>query len=272
MKTKVLTVLILSFSFFINAQKFSGKATYKTSRKTNFKIGGEKSTMSDAQKEEIEARIRKMNQKTYVLEFDKITSTYKQEAKLNAPQPKKGGIAIFGSNSTDIYYKNILTKRFTNKTTIMGKAFLIKDTLPTYNWQLSSEIKHIGKYTCNKATFSKEIEKNSFSFVDGTPTSVKKKVTVNTTAWYTTEVPISNGPSSFYGLPGLILEINDGTTTMVCTEIILNPTDKVKIEEPEKGKEVNQQEYNEISAKKEKELMERFKSKDGKGIEINIQG
>jgi GLPGLI family protein len=171
-----------------------------------------------------------------------------------------------------VYYKNIKEKRFANKTSIMGKSFLIKDSLPNYDWQLSAETKNIGKYTCYKATFSREIDKISVELVNGKLESVKKKAIINTSAWYTPQIPVSNGPSTYYGLPGLILEINDGTTTMVCTEIVINPSDEIKIEEPEKGKVVNQAKYNEISAQKEKEMLERFRSKDGKGIEINIGG
>ncbi|MCG1036090.1 GLPGLI family protein [Polaribacter sargassicola] len=272
MKTKLLTLLILCLSVFVSAQEFIGKAIYKTSRKSNFKIDGAKSNMSESQIKEIEERMRKMNQKTFILEFDKSTSIYKQEAKLNVPQPKKGGITMFGGNSTDVYYKDIKEKKFVNKTNIMGKGFLIKDVLPKYNWQLTAETKHIGNYTCYKATISKEVDKKSMEVVDGKLENVTKKVTVLTTAWYTTQIPVSNGPSTYYGLPGLILEINDGTTTMVCTEIILNPTDEIKIEAPEKGKVVNQEEYNKISAQKEKEMLERFRSRDGKGINITIQG
>ena len=272
MKT-ITTTVAFFFIVMVSAQEFTGKAIYKTNRKSGINIGG-KSTMSDVQKKNIEERMRKMNQKTFILEFDKSTSTYKQEAKLNAPQPKaSGGIMMrISSGGNSIYYKNIKEKRFANKTSIMGKVFLIKDSLPNYDWQLSSETKNIGSYTCYKATLSKEIDKTNVELVDGKLKSVKKKVTINTTAWYTPQVPVNNGPSTFHGLPGLILEINDGTTTMVCTEIILNPSDKNKIEEPEKGKVVNQAKYNEISAQKEKEMLERFRSKDGKGIEINIGG
>lgn len=272
---KIITLSILFTTLFSFAQNFTGKAVYKTSRKSNFKIGGENSTMPEAQKQEIEARLRKMNQKTFILEFDKSTSAYKQEAKLNAPQPKANGLRVVsfgGSTTTDVFYKNIKEKRYTNKTAIMGKAFLIKDSLPIYDWQLSSETKNIGKYTCYKATISKEVDKKSMKIVDGKLDEVITKVTVNTTAWYTPQVPISNGPGTYYGLPGLILEINDGTTTMVCTEIILNPSNKINIEEPEKGKIVDQKEYSKISNQKSKEMLERFRSKDGKGIEINIGG
>jgi GLPGLI family protein len=34
-----------------------------------------------------------------------------------------------------------------------------------------------------------------------------KDVTI--TAWYTPEIPVNQGPENYWGLPGLILEIND---------------------------------------------------------------
>lgn len=95
---------------------------------------------------------------------------------------------------------------------------------------------------------------------------------ITTTAWYTTQISISNGPTFYKGLPGLILEINEGTNTIVCSEIILNPSEKITINEPDKGKVVTQAEYDKISDEKSKEMMERFKSRDGKGIEIRIGG
>ena len=274
MKT-LFTFLTITFAFSINAQEFTGKAIYKTSRKSNFKIGGEKSTISDAQKKEIEARLQKMNQKTYILEFDKSTSIYKEDVKLNAPKPRVGGgmrVLSFSSGDGGLFYKNLKEKRFSNKTEIMGKAFLVKDSLPNYDWQLSSETKNIGRYSCYKATYAREEEKINMSLVNGQPKEVKKKVIVVTTAWYTPQIPISNGPSTFYGLPGLILEINDGTTTIVCTEIVINPSENLKIEEPKKGKIVTQAKYDKITQEKAKEMMERFRSRDGKGIEIHIGG
>ena len=80
-------------------------------------------------------------------------------------------------------------------------------------------------------------------------------------AWYTPQIPVSSGPQSYWGLPGLILEINAGRTTMLCTEIVLNSADTVKIEKPTKGKKVNREEYNKIIEVKTDELKERFKNR-----------
>ncbi|PIX11440.1 MAG: GLPGLI family protein, partial [Flavobacteriaceae bacterium CG_4_8_14_3_um_filter_31_8] len=215
---------------------------------------------------------------TFFLEFDKTTSSYKEEEKLNAPNPQAnvGGmqvISVFGGGgSGSAYFKNLKEKRFVSKTEIMGKTFLIKDSIPNYQWQLTSETKNIGNYTCYKATFSKDVENISMTVENGETKQTKKTETITTTAWYTPQIPISNGPTIYHGLPGLILEINDGKTTIVCTEIVLNPSEKITISEPDKGKIVTQAEYDKIRDEKNKELMQRFQSRDGKGIEIKIGG
>ncbi|WP_226742896.1 GLPGLI family protein [Polaribacter gangjinensis] len=277
MKAHLIAIALLGFILNSVAQDFTGKAIYKTNRKTGFKIGGD-SNLSEAQKQELEERFQKMNQKTFILEFDKSTSSYKEEEKLNAPNPKAnmGGmqvISVFGGGgSGSLYFKNLKEKRFVNKTEIMGKTFLIKDSIPNYEWQLTSETKNIGNYTCYKATFSQEVENISMTVENGETKQTKKTETIITTAWYTPQIPISNGPTIYHGLPGLILEINDGKTTIVCTEIVLNPSEKITISEPDKGKIVTQAEFDKIRDEKNKELMERFQSRDGKGIEIRIGG
>ena len=274
MKFRLLVTLLI-FTISIKAQNFTGKAVYKTSRKTNIKIGGDNSNMSDKMQKQIQDRIRKMSQKTFVLEFDKSTSVYKEDVKLNAPKPAVGGVSVMTFSSGGIggtYYKNLKEKRFANKTEIMGKPFLVKDSLSNYNWELTSETKNIGNYTCYKATFTREVEIINMSLVNDEPKEIAEKKTVVTTAWYTTQVPISNGPSDYQGLPGLILEINDGKTIIVCTEIIMNPSEEIKIIEPKKGKVVTQAKYEKISEEKAKEMMERFKSKNGNGMEIRIGG
>ena len=111
---------------------------------------------------------------------------------------------------------------------------------------------------------------------DGEKEEKKETVTVETVAWYTPQIPISNGPEQFWGLPGLILEVQDGNLTIVCSEIVLNPSEKVEIEEPKKGKKVTQEEFDKIMDDHSKEMMERFrnkrKSNDGNSFSIEIRG
>ena len=107
--------------------------------------------------------------------------------------------------------------------------------------------------------------------VNGESKEETTKKMQTTTAWYTLDIPVSNGPRQYGGLPGLILEINDGNQTIVCTEIVLNPKDKPNIKEPEKGKVVNREKFEEISRKKTKEMMENFQGRGG-GMQIRIGG
>ncbi|UAM98398.1 GLPGLI family protein [Polaribacter litorisediminis] len=277
----IITTLALVFATALSAQNFNGKATYKTSRKSNIRFGDNQKGVTDKMQEELQKRMQKMNQKTFILEFDKTTSMYKEDVKLDDPTPRAGSrkmvvMSFGGSGSADLYYKDIKENRFANKTEIMGKPFLVKDALEKYEWELSSETKSIGTYTCYKATFSKEVENINMSMINGESKETKTTENVTTTAWYTTEVPISNGPADYQGLPGLILEINDGKNLIVCTEIILNPEKTITIEEPTKGKEVSKKKFDKIQKQKNQEMMEKMKGRKGidlgNGINIKMGG
>lgn len=248
----------------------------------NFGNNNGTSTMSDEQIEQIKKRMAKMNQKTYILNFNKSESTYKQDVGLDAPKkPQASGVMVFsigGRGSSGVLYKNTKENRVADKTEIQGKVFLVKDELMKYDWKMTGETKNIGSYTCYKATFEREVTKKNVSVMsfgrggnnDKEDAKEEEEVTetVVTTAWYTPDIPISNGPENYGGLPGLILEINDGTQTIVCTEIVLNPEKKIEISEPKGGKVVNRKKFAEIQRQKTKEMMDRMKSRDG----INLNG
>jgi GLPGLI family protein len=272
-KTFVLSCLISGTMF---AQDFSGRATYKTHRKSSFELDSTTMATNPGIKNQLEAQMRKMFQKTYILDFTKSESMFKQKQELDGPKVPKsnGAIIMIGgmAGGRDVLYKNIKEKRMANKTDLMGKIFLIKDNLVSYDWELTGETKNIGNYTCYKAVFEKEEESIEIKMIDGEVKEEKgmKKRTI--VAWYTPDVPISNGPKNFGGLPGLILEVNDGNETIMCSEIVLNPKEVKEIKEPIKGKIVTRKKFAEISLEKTKEMMNRYRSRDGKGIEIKIGG
>ena len=274
LKTFMLSCLISGSMF---AQDFSGRATYKTHRKSSFELDSTTIAANPGIQEQMEAQMRKMFQKTFTLDFTKSESMYKEEQELDAPKgpSANGGVMVMmmdGNGSSDILYKNISENRMAHKTELMGKVFLIKDNLEAYDWKLTGEAKNIGNYTCYKAVYEKEEEDIQIDMIDG---EVKEeKVTKKRTlvVWYTTDVPVSNGPNNYGGLPGLILEVNDGDLTIVCSEIVLNPKEVKEIKEPIKGKIVTRKKFAEISLEKTKEMMNRYRSRDGKGIEIKIGG
>ncbi|GGC84825.1 GLPGLI family protein [Flavobacterium lutivivi] len=291
---KNLVLIFLFFSTIVFSQKdFQGMAVYesKTSMgEFNDRMKGNKDITPEMQKM-IEERMKKMFEKTFILNFDKSTSIYKEEEKLDAPGQNQGGFrmmtSMMGGGGT--YFKNIKEKKYTVDKEFMGKEFLVKDSLKIYNWQMTGETRQIGGYNCFKAIaivptsasdfrnfrmkktdeekkeeVKAEDKEKKTNFMDGF--EIPKEITI--TAWYTPEIPVSQGPEGYWGLPGLILEINDGKTTILCSKIVLNPKDKVEIKAPTNGKEISQKEYDETVMKKMEELREMGAGQGGRRMEF----
>ena len=265
----VLMVLLISSATY--AQKFQGKAYYFS--KTSVDMdgwGGRK--MTEERKKQMADRMRSMFEKTYILTFDREASTYQEDEVLEAPGGR-GGFGKWGSSfSAGMQYKNVKSKQFLQDQEFFGKQFLISDSLPKLKWKLGAETKQIGQYLCMKATAIKTVDefdwrsmrrksppKDSKVKKDSTNTTtisdeieIPKQIEV--TAWYTPQIPVSQGPGDFWGLPGLILEVNTDKTTILCSKIVMNPQDKDVIEAPEKGEVVSRKEYNDIVTKKMEEM------------------
>ncbi len=273
---KTFAVLIFASTFFAQAQSFQGMATYQSKTNTSEwkdRIQANKDITPDMQKM-IEERMKSMFEKTFVLNFDKSNSIYKEEEKLAAPG-QDGGMRMMSSmmGGGGTFYKDTKTKNYTVDKEFMGKEFLVKDTLPNLKWKMESETKVIGGYNCFKATAVKPVNKSDFrnlrpkddkkddkkkeddkstNFMD----QVEMPKDVMVTAWYTPEIPVAQGPENYWGLPGLILEVSDGKTTILCSKIVMNVKDKAEIKAPKGGKVVTQKEYDEIVVQKMEEMQQ----------------
>jgi GLPGLI family protein len=111
-----------------------------------------------------------------------------------------------------------------------------------------------------KATATSEKQKTTDFMKEG---EIPKEIEV--VAWYSPEIPVSQGPEGYYGLPGLILEVSAGKTTILCSKVVMNVKDKKEIKAPTKGKVVTQKEYDEIVTKKMEEMREMYQSQGGNG-------
>ncbi|MBL7885485.1 MAG: GLPGLI family protein [Flavobacterium sp.] len=296
MKKIIFTVSVLFAFITTNAQKdFQGMAVYESKTSTSdFKarMEGNKDITPEMQKM-IEERMKKMFEKTFILNFDKSASIYKEEEKLETPGQQGGGMRMMTSfmGGGGTYYKNVKDKSYTVDKEFMGKEFLVKDSLKTYNWKMEAETKEIGGYMCYKATTvipasktdfrnfrakkendkkdetkSEENKEKKTSFLD--EIDLPKEITI--TAWYSPEIPINQGPEGYWGLPGLILEVNDGKTTILCSKIVLNAKEKAEIKAPTNGKEVSQAEYDETVTKKMEEMMEMNQGQGRGGMQIRM--
>ena len=273
-----ISVLILFVGSVVFAQDFQGKAIYQT--KTTLDIDFESSGIPADRIKMMQDRMKSQLEKTFELTFDKVASIYKEEAKLDQTAGTgRGGFRIgmmMGGGATGDYYKNTQTKTSAKENEFSGKNFLIKDALKSYEWKMEQETKMIGENMCFKATTVIEVPvRPEFRFGrrnaeqdnedENAEEETPKMEQVIVTAWYALNIPVSHGPSDFWGLPGLILEVSYGNTNIMCTKIVMNPKEKVTISEPTKGKEVSQKEYDEIIAEKMNEMQERFRNERQKG-------
>lgn len=279
---KKIFIAVLGFTTFIaSAQKeFQGMAVYesKTSTSDFAKNFDGNKDITPEMKTQIMERMKKMFEKTFILNFDKSASIYKEEEKLDAPGQNGGArmmASFMGGGGT--YFKNIKEKQYTIDKEVFGKEFLIKDSLPNLKWVLTEETKKIGDYTCFKATAVKEASKSDFRNYRRKDEKKKEETTntekkdekktnffeeidlpkeITVTAWYCPEIPVSQGPDEYWGLPGLIMEVNDGKTVIMCSKLVMNVKEKAEIKAPTGGDKVTQKEFDEIMIKKMKEMSE----------------
>ncbi|MEO1435613.1 MAG: GLPGLI family protein [Bacteroidota bacterium] len=133
-------------------------------------------------------------------------------------------------------YKNLAKNKKHELREFFGKRFIIEDDIDKSAWKIGTDTKEILGYQCTSALLQ-----------DTSGTTI---------AWFTTEIPITNGPGKYSQLPGLILEvnINDGKRTLSVTSIDLKRTKTEEIQKPSKGKVVTQAQFDEIIVKKMKEM------------------
>jgi len=277
----------LLFTSILSAQDFAGIATYKSQRKMEIKL--DSTQFSDEMRNQMMAMMKKQFEKEYTLTFNKDESIYKEVEQLDTPSGSGSGfevqIVFAGSGGADVLYKNVKENRFANQNELFSKIFLIKDKIEPREWVLEKETKNIGEYTCFKAVFKRMVPKPRvmINSTDGDNEAEESNEEIEDelveqviTAWYTPQIPVKHGPGNYGGLPGLILEVSDGSETVLCSKIILNPKNGVTIKEPTKGKEVTQKKYDEIMEKKMKEMEEQYNSQSGRrggnNMEIRIGG
>lgn len=200
----IILLLLLNGIVYYNshAQSFTGRITYVSHKAIDLKLDTTKYNKETIQRtQEIFA---KQFQENFVLEYNKINSLYTKQDKMNV-----NGTTSIGNNKL---YKDFKSKTYTHKLELLGKVFLVKDSIMHKSWTITNETKTIGKYLCYKATYNRMMNDS-----------------INTiTSWFTREIPINKGPGIYDGLPGLILQVEEGLYTILCTKIELG-TEEINI-------------------------------------------
>ena len=118
----------------------------------------------------------------------------------------------------------------------LGRTFRVTRERPSYAWRIGTEqAEHLG-YTVMKATAEHD------------STTIE--------AWFTPQIPVSGGPASYGGLPGmiLVLSLNDGQTQYQATEVALQELEAGLIAPPEDGDEVSYEEFEQLVKERIEEM------------------
>lgn len=155
------------------------------------------------------------------------------------------GVVIKMQRPEATYYRNFTTQQKVDYREMMGKAYLIEDSLVARNWKMTGQSKEIMGYHCMSATTSDTLRKQEI------------------TAWFTDALPLPTGPATFALLPGTILEIdiNDGEIVISAKKIDFKKLKKNDLVAPKKGEKITEAEF-------QKQMAERMKEMGGRPMRI----
>ena len=117
---------------------------------------------------------------------------------------------------------------------LLNKTYIIEDSLRAPKWKILTEMKEIAGHICMNAFWNDTLR--------------KQKVV----AWYALDIKNNGGPERFFGLSGLILEvnINDGAIVFTADKIEEKKlTTELDFPKKIKGKKIKEKDYEDILRK-----------------------
>ncbi len=111
---------------------------------------------------------------------------------------------------------------------LLQKTYIIEDSLQVPKWRIMNEMKEIEGHICMNAVYNDTLK-------------MQKVI-----GWYALDIRIMGGPERFFGLPGLILEvdINNGAMVITADKIELKKlTTELDFPKKAKGKKIKEKDY-----------------------------
>lgn len=201
-----------------------------------------------ADRQEMKAMVPEFRTTKMQLFFNGEESLYKPVIEDEEEQFGGGGVRMSFRNPRVETYTNASTSMILSLQELMGKKYLITDTVKMSPWKLGTETKDIMGYTCRMAYFTQTQEITAMRVENGVPTPEKRTITQEITAWYTDQIRPSLGPERYNTLPGtvLALDVNNGERVIVARNIELRELKKDELKAPDASTRVTQAEFRKI--------------------------
>ena len=248
-KKSLFLLLISSFSISLRAQEnSSGQVTYE--QIAVYDLGD---YQSNPRWEAWLADQPKSGKFSYLLSFTAAAAFYERDPSDNAQMPEKLQSALRKANynkppkaeTQEVYY-DLDKGQQTEQIEFMTRNFQVTSEMTSTAWRLTSKKKKVLEYVCTGAEMTKE--------------------NVVYTAWFTSEIPVSSGPSGYSGLPGLVLAVEKNEEIFIlATKVDLSIKPQNLEGKLRAGKKMNRKDFDQTVADKTEEFMQSLKNKSKGG-------
>lgn len=225
---KLLIFLFVTLSAHTFAQKLEGVVTYERTQ-DYVQIMSRMTFLSLDQKERMKATNKNYSSRPtrMVLYFNDDQSLYTNEDEYWRSEDGRWSYR----NSDYIIRRNFKQETQSDVIEMLGKTYIVEDSIQTPKWKILNQLKDIAGHICMKAE---------------TEDPIKQQKVV---AWFAQDIPGSAGPEQYFGLPGLILELdlNDGDVVVTASKIEMKDVSKeLTANKKIKGKKIKTADYDKI--------------------------
>lgn len=184
-------------------------------------------------RQEMKTMIPQFRTDNYQLFFTPTETLYKAVEEVMPPgsgQGRGGGMRMMMRGPRSETYIDRSLRERTVARDLLGKNYLITDTLGIEPWKFGNEQMEIAGYMCMMAWYSDTINKQEI------------------TAWFTPNLPPFMGPDKFSTLPGTVLavDINNGEQVWVARNIEDRAVTGSELRKPNRGEKLTRQEFDKL--------------------------
>jgi GLPGLI family protein len=130
-----------------------------------------------------------------------------------------------------IIFRDFEQEKKTELIEMLGKTYIIEDSLQAPKWKVMNQIKDVNGHVCMLAVTEDTIKKQQVK------------------AWFAHDIPVPAGPEQYFGLPGLIMELdlNDGDVVITATKVELKPVgEEINLPKKMKGRKLTDKAYRDL--------------------------
>lgn len=222
---KLLILLFLLTGSVAMAQKTEGVVTY-VRKEYWLKIVNRLPFLSQEQKDRETQTWKNWAEQNKGIQMKLAFSSNESLYTYFSDEPEEGG---YSWRKSELYlYRNFEKEKKTDIIEMLGKTYIVDDSLHAPVWKIGNQIKEVAGYICMKAETEDPIKKQKI------------------TAWFAQDIPVPAGPERVNSLPGLILElnVNDGDMIIEATNVTFRPVTADDLKLPKsKGKKINDTAY-----------------------------